>query len=115
MSSLTLKENKKMIYKRDTRFFHAELILSSDKRFTHEKSTDTYHFRTKGIWRQEGDTLYLDNQKVKWKRKSLGSETDLNRSGKLLMKGSDTIYYLIDLGHGLESFQYLVADHKRVN
>ena len=101
-----------MIYKRDSRFFHAELILSSDKRFTHEKSTDTYHFRTKGTWHQEGDTLYLECQKVRWRRKSLGSEIALERSNKLLMKGSDTISYLIDLGHGLETVQYLVSVQK---
>ncbi len=72
---------KGRMYLRSTKYMNSSIFLKNDGSFEQAQRGCTYAFSAKGHWSQKGDTIYLNQEKLKIK---FGGQMYADQAKKLL-------------------------------
>lgn len=106
-SSASSKKNSRLFS-----YFHAKggrstLRLYDTGKFEQSRGNCTYQFTAKGTWSENGDTIYLNHEKIKL---PFGGSQYVDRSKKVFIHTSDSMQYVWDREFGLNHWLILSSE-----
>jgi hypothetical protein len=113
LTASSFKKKNSRYFSYHAKYEHSNLRLFDNGTFEQYKRSCTYAFRTKGTWQEDGDTLYLEHEKVKWNKHSWKpyiSHRYVDRANKLVVLSSDTLQYAFEKEFGLKFLMVLTTD-----
>ena len=105
LSASSTKNGDPITFRAQSKYDSSSIVLKTNGTFLQYKRSCTYSFKAKGTWRTNGDTIILNQIKIKWTR---GGGPYSDRAKKLVPISKDSLYYLWDKQFGLGNSNVLV-------